>query len=130
MTITANDIQELVDFLPIFYVPEFQPIEKWNFKNPDGTSIAPYPIYTESVEHFFRLASKSCWFVSVSKRFDSKILEDGKFINNASLKEIKIMLDYFLRAERYCDGFWASLIKDGTICALLERLKEIKKEYR
>lgn len=128
---TADDIKELVDFLPILYAPEFETIKKWTTKNKDGTLCFPYPTYTKSVEHFFRLAAKECWSDYQYNPVEAKnMLENQKNINNASLKEIKTMLTYCVRGERFCDGFWSGAIKSGKIRALLERLKEIQQEYK
>lgn len=128
---TANDIKELVDFLPILYAPEFKTTEKWTTENRDGTLCFPYPTYTKSVERFFRLAAKECWSDYKYNPVDAKnMLENEKNINHASLKEIKTMLTYCVRGERFCDGFWGSVIENGKIRALLERLREILQEYK
>ena len=67
----------------------------------------------------------------VSQEYD-KIIEEltvnkAKPEWYAGLSEEKVMqcLGYFIRRDRFYDGFLASRIQDGTILQLLERMKVI-----
>ena len=56
------------------------------------------------------------------------MLKDEKLIRAASLAQIKTMLTFCVRGERFSDGHWAQMIEEGYIRRLLERLNEIKFE--
>jgi uncharacterized protein DUF6508 len=56
------------------------------------------------------------------------MLKDDKVIKSASLAQIKTMLTFCVRGERFSDGHWAQMIQEGYIRRLLERLNEIKSE--
>ena len=56
------------------------------------------------------------------------MIGNKNLINNASLEQIITMLTYCVRGERFCDGFWASMIEDRYIKLLLERLIELNKK--
>ena len=44
----------------------------------------------------------------------------------ASFAQIKTMLTYCVRLERFCDGHWAAMIRDGRIAAILQRLGQLR----
>ena len=48
-----------------------------------------------------------------------------RFIRNASLSQVRTMLTYCVRGERFFNGHWAVMIKQGKTRSLLERLKVI-----
>lgn len=54
------------------------------------------------------------------------MLRQPGFVESADLKQIKTLLNYCVRGERFCDGFWARMIEDGHIRRILERLAEIR----
>ena len=56
------------------------------------------------------------------------MIGNKNLINNASLEQIITMLTYCVRGERFCDGFWASMIEDRYIKLLLERLIELNQK--
>jgi hypothetical protein len=56
------------------------------------------------------------------------MLEDEARVRRASLDEIKTMLTYCVRGERFCDGHCGEMIEQGHVRRLLERLEEIRAE--
>ena len=50
------------------------------------------------------------------------------FIQRATLAEIKTMLTYCVRGERFGDGHWAAMLESGKIVALLNRLRVLRDE--
>jgi hypothetical protein len=54
------------------------------------------------------------------------MLKDENRVKAASLDEIRIMLTFCVRGERFSAGHWATMIEKGYIRRLLERLNEIK----
>ena len=49
-------------------------------------------------------------------------------MRTASLAQIKTMLTFCVRGERFSDGHWGAMIAKVHIRRLLERLNEIKDE--
>ena len=47
-------------------------------------------------------------------------------VKSADIDEIKTMLTVCVRGERFVSGFWSSIIKDGRLRRLLERLIELQ----
>jgi hypothetical protein len=125
---TSEDIAELVAFLPQLYEDGFTPIRKWHGGEPDddGAIEMPWPEYDELVEEFFQMASKECWCnYNYQNEEAVRMLEDHEIIRNASLSQIKTMLTFCVRGERFCDGHWASMIESDNIRRILERLAEL-----
>mgnify|MGYP006315657893 CR=1 FL=1 len=54
--------------------------------------------------------------------------EDG--VRNATLDQIKTMLTYCVRGERFGEGHWAAMIEGGHVRRLLERLRELQAQER
>lgn len=73
------------------------------------------------------MTSKECWrdhhYVPEEA---SKMLENEELIGRASLSELKTMLTFCVRGERFCDGHIAAMIEKNKIRLILERLKEIR----
>jgi hypothetical protein len=55
------------------------------------------------------------------------MLADDAFIRGATLSQVKTMLTYCVRGERFSDGHWAAMLSTGRVVALLERLQALRK---
>jgi hypothetical protein len=58
------------------------------------------------------------------------MLQDDALIQRATLAEVKTMLTYCVRGERFSDGHWAAMLESGRIVALLKRLHVLRKEMQ
>lgn len=120
---SLQDIDELLAYIPILHSEGFETIRNWQFE----TDAFPNPNYNPVVERFFRCASKQCW-----RDYDYRpvkaggMLKDLNLINNATIDQIKTMLTYCVRGERFCDAHWSSMIEEGHILRLLKRLSELR----
>jgi hypothetical protein len=125
---TPQEIEELVSFLPQLYAKEFAPIKKWNSgtKEEDGSFITPWSEYDTVVDAFFQVASKECWSdYDYCPEEAGRMLENTDMIQNANLDQIKTMLTYCVRGERFCTGHWGAMIEGGQIRRLLLQLAKI-----
>jgi len=119
---TLQDIQQLLSFLPRLYAAGFKPVIRWEggTKNAQGHIRMPYPVYDPLVHEFFRHVAQDCWIDrSYSPAEASKMLER---IETLSLYEIRTVLTYCLRGERFSDGHWEEMIVQRYILRILERL--------
>ena len=122
---TLQSIENLTAFLPRLYSEGFEPVQNWGGgeKRNDGSFTLPYPNYNPVVEEFFRLVSSGGW---LDYEYDPEqayqMLKDENAIKTASLTQIKTMLTFCVRGERFSDGHWAQMIEEGYIRRLLERL--------
>ena len=125
---TLQEIDELVSFLPRLYAEGVAAIERWDggAQREDGISTIPWPEYREVVREFFRLASGECWSdYDYRAEKAGQMLENDEFMKAADLGEIKTMLTYCVRGERFCDGHWGVMIESGHVLRLLQRLAEL-----
>ena len=128
---TLQEIEELTAFLPRLYAEGFSPVDSWSGgeKQKDGSISVPYPNYIPVVEEFFHAVSGGGWLdYEYNPEQAYQMLKDEKLIKTASLSQIKTMLTFCVRGERFSDGHWAQMIEEGYIRRLLERLNEIKSE--
>jgi hypothetical protein len=124
---TSQEIAALVAFLPRLYAEGFTPITRWH-GGPGaegGATTFPYPEYDETVLAFIRAASADCWCdYDYEPQEAGRMLADADRVGAADLAEIKTMLTYVVRGERFCDGHWGAMIEGGHVRRLLERLTE------
>ena len=127
---TRQEIETLTAFFPKLYAQGFSPFEKWGGgEQLDGSMQFPYPIYNSVVTEFFSLASVECWSDHGYNPSEAgQMLKDDDFVKAASLAQIKTMLTFCVRGERFSDGHWGAMIEQGYIRRLLERLIEINAE--
>ena len=127
---TLQEIEELTAFLPRLYAEGFSPILKWEGgeKRRDGSFTVPYPNYDPVVEEFFN-AVRGAWIdYEYNPELAYQMLRDEQAVRNASLVQMKSMLTFCVRGERFSDGHWGAMIEKGFIRRLLERLDEIRGE--
>lgn len=128
----AERMDELLRFLPLFEVPGREYIQAWGGgeTTADGKAIqVPYPIYCEDVLEFYTLAGQAHWAdYHYHPRQAYDMLRDDEFIATASLDEIRTMLTYCVRGERFMDGHWAHMLESGRVVALLRRLAALREE--
>ncbi len=121
--VTAEEIDALLAFLPGFEVRGRKFVRKW--RGGDGTF--PFPEYEEDVVAFFRLAGRKVWSdYEYEPATAHEMLYDDDVIAHATLDEIKTMLTYCVRGERFGDGLWGHVLTGGRVQALLRRLAEIR----
>lgn len=126
---SSQDIEELVAFLPRLQAEGSGGLEGWHCSSEDKggvISISLSPNYSELVSEFFHIAARPCWTdYHYSPEEAGRMLEDQEAVRMASLLQIKSMLTYCVRGERFCQGHWAAMIREGHITRLLRRLAEI-----
>jgi hypothetical protein len=129
---TRQQIEALTAFLPRLYAEGFAPVLNWEGgKQKDGTSSLPYPRYDPVVEEFYRSFGGGDWIdYEHDPEHAYEMLKDEERIKIASLDQIKTMLTFCLRGERFSDGHWAEMIEKGYIRRLLERLNEIAEQMK
>lgn len=128
-----GQIARLVAFLPQLYMDGFCPVVRWGggTTKPDGTFTMAWPVYDQIVERFFQVAAAHYWTdYEYDPREAEHMLEDEVIVKRASLSEVKTMLTYCVRGERFASGHWAEMIERGHIRRLLERLVELKSPAR
>ena len=131
LAIAPDRMDELPAFLPALSRPEREFIREWNLVRKDAEKVIVItpPIYAADVYQFFRLAGQPWWCdYSYKPEKARAMLEDDGIIASATLAQVKTMLTLCVRGERFCDGFWASILSAGRVTALLRRLEVLRKE--
>ena len=127
--ITRARIDELLHFLTPFEHPGRGFIKAWSRgpETPNGVRALPFPMYEEDVVSFFRLAGQRWWSAS---RYDpakvSEMLDDDEFIQGCTLHDVRTMLTFCVRMERFGDGLWGHVLETGRVTALLRRLAVLR----
>jgi hypothetical protein len=121
---TLKDIEVLCAYLPRLYATGFKPVTRWEggTKNSQGHIQMPYPVYDPLVNEFFRVVAQDCW---IDRGYNSG--ESASMlarIESLSMSELRSVLTYCLRGERFSDGHWGEMIEKGHIRRILERLEK------
>jgi hypothetical protein len=127
--ITPDKVDELLRFLPRFESPGRPFVVRWGGgeTTEDGAVTMPYPVYADDVQDFFRLAGQECWLDAQYLTADpAKMLADDDAVEAATMEQVRAMLTYCVRAERFGDGNWDAFLRSGRISALLRRLKALR----
>ncbi len=123
--ITRIRVDELLRFLPLLNKADKELEPKWQALG-TGPDKEPYPVYPPVVVDFFRLAGQPCWNdYEYKPEVAAGMVQSDEAIAAASLPEIKTMLTFCVRGERFCDGHWGALIRGGRIEAILRRLDQL-----
>lgn len=131
--LTPERMDALLEHLPILRGVAHEPAERreGGQKLPDGSLTLPYPVYRAEVLRFFEEAAEPWWTdYAYSPHAAAAMLDDPSAVACASLDQIRSMLTYCLRGERFCDGHWESLIRSGKLTSLLERLAQLRPPVR
>ncbi len=76
---------------------------------------------------FFSLAGQSPWNdYSYNPAEAGVMLQDDALIGSASFDQIRVMLTACVRGERFSDGYWGAVLRDGRIQLLLYRLADLR----
>ncbi len=96
-------------------------IEWQKSQSEPGELTFSYPKYEPWVWKIFELLTHDYQYnITIEKIKKSK-----KKISDFNFEEVKAMLTYIERGERFCDGFIAHLIENGVLLELLRQLKKI-----
>lgn len=126
MNPTENEIKELLAFLPQLKDKNFSPIKCWKGgKQADGTTQLGYPEYNEITLKFIDAISQPCWSYPYDPVVAGQMIDNASAISTATMDQIKEMLTFCARGERFCEGHWGEVIENGTIESLLERLSQL-----
>lgn len=116
----------ILGFLPWFeaHSQDMKP----NWLGLDGPpSLSVRAVYPEEVKDFFHLASEPYWS---DYRYDIRSAEEMVFsdeaIASASLDQIKTMLTYCERGERFGEGHWEGMVRKGRVLAILRRIRVLR----
>ena len=124
---TQEEVDELLALLPVFSAPDYQPVLKWHGgETKDKVMHVLWPEYDEAVDRFIEVVHKDCWIDRdyVSADVPSMLVDESR-ITTAGLREIKSMLTFCVRGERFCDGHLGDMIEGGYVTQILERLATI-----
>jgi hypothetical protein len=118
---TMDEIKTLLNFLHVFNTANYDPIKEWvGGRDSSNSFTLPYPMYQTEVEQFFELASQEQWCdYDYNIALISIKIKAIKALKSATIPEIKTMLTFCVRGERFSDGHRAAMIEQGVITKLL-----------
>jgi len=124
-TLDNKKIKELTDFLPLLYDKNIK-LSKSPGRGKTDLLCGFYD-YHPTVNTFFELASQEHWKDSqYVDNFSEKMIEPGK-IEEASINQLKTIITWCDRTERFFEGHWEYVIENDIIKRVLKRLIQLNK---
>jgi len=123
----SSRIGAILSFLDEFSRPEFEP-GTWS-QAADG--FMPFYTPSESVEEFISSLYDHGWvrgdFNWTEWRGEaSRYLNEPELLASADVATIQKLFTTHVRQDRFCEGYIASMFKNGHIKAIIERLEAIR----
>lgn len=122
--ITAGNMDAILRFLPTFQAAGFSP-GKMIYR--PGT----VPIYelAADVGAFLRVLSDNNWIVSFDwTQWEGRAyLKDPSALANVDIQTAQKLFTVLARQDRFCEGFLGSMIQNGFVTALLQRVEQLRK---
>ncbi len=106
-------------------------IAKWagGEKRDESAWTLPFPEYRVEVEGFFTALGEFLllWTPTSSDYLETsrELRDDHDAIGSAGPDEVKALLTFVWRGEKFCDGFWEAQLQSGLVTVLLDRLHEL-----
>lgn len=92
----------------------------------DGSFSMPWPEYPAAITDFVQEASNKHW---ADSQYDpsatKRMINDERLIEGATLQQLRTMITYVVRGEKFCDGHWAGMFRDGYVGRLIKRMREL-----
>jgi len=126
---SAQDIDLLLAFLPKLYEVGARTFtsEPEEEATQEGVLQIGSPNYSEAVYEFFDAARKPVWNDrDYVKKQAGMVLSDPSKIATVSLQDMKTLLTFCVRGERFCSGYWGELVDGGQIRLILNRLAVLR----
>jgi len=123
----------LFEFIPLLETISIDDAVQWSGgkTSPEGVITMPFPSYNEQISAFintiyaldildkeYMTTIQSC-SIHTPEQLDSAL-------NNADEKLAIALLTYYVRQERFCDGLWATAIRENIFLRIIERLRELQ----
>ncbi len=137
-------IDRLLEFLPSFESPEFEPAVWPKNERIDENGVRriqmPYPEYSEIVEEFRNLYPAFASSVHPYDPLPEDETQGGvpfnvmgatfseQYFSRATIDQIRRYLMLLGRGERFCDGHIAGEFQEGKVVAALRRLAELRRD--
>ncbi len=127
---TLEDFEEIIAFYPTLNRRDFDPIIEWKGgdKIEDNVNFMRWPIYDPVVKEFLSVASKECWCDNHFNQYVmSRMITSEVVVQCADLSQVKQILSFCVRGDKFMsEGYMGTMIKDGHISRLLQRLDKLK----
>jgi ADP-ribosylglycohydrolase len=126
--LTLDNLQAVLEFLPLFEEPDFSPGE-WITQ--EGS--LPYFSYTSEVLDFIRALSGNGFiqpFDWMNWREGEQLVDHPALLRRANLQTLRKLLTAHVRADRFSEGHLAAMFESGHIRMILKRIDEIHRSNK
>lgn len=123
----------LYEFIPYLEAATKDKAVKWGggTKNADDIMTMPYPIYGDQLKEFinviYELDILDGNYLNTIQSYNLQTSEElESTLIHADYKLTVALLTYYVRQERFHDGFWAEAVENKIFLKLIKRLFELE----
>ncbi len=128
--VTAEAIDALVKFLPIFEKPGFSFGEWPKFETEDGVLTVPAFEFSDDADRFLRALREHGWIEpfdwTKSQAQAARYCDLPEKLRKVGIGTSRKLLTIHVMKERFCEGHLAAVCESGHLAAILRRLREIR----
>jgi len=127
--LTPEGIRKILEFLPLFKSNGFE-TGKWHTSrnNDENDLTLPCYEYSELVGKFIQTLYDEGFIYPFdwSKwNYGIKLSQNNELMQKANLLNLRKLVTAHVRQDRFCEGHLASLLENGIIVKILERIQQI-----
>jgi hypothetical protein len=118
-------VEELLAYLPGFSAPGRQFVRQFQAEVPGEGEVGvwPHPDYDDDVVAFFMSIGLAPWIDPGYRTSRAEqLIAQPDLLADASYADVRAVLNYCSRGERFCDGYWLDVLQRGVVQAALARL--------
>jgi len=122
MPVTRHDIDRLLEYLPL--VASF--VDRCPLRDEIGKFSGFGADYSPELEQLLSELSAPVWSHSRYRSAGGASFDIPEAVARADLQQIRAMLTFIVRGERFCTGFFGKALREGQLRLILERLRQLR----
>lgn len=134
LSLIRKGAEKLFAFIPYFETATKENVCRWDGEKKPGESYytGSYPIYDRTLKDFIKeFYETNLISYNYSDILDNRGLKNMDGINDviesADIELLRAILTKYIGQERFCDGVWATAVRDRIFLGILNRLRELLK---
>jgi ADP-ribosyl-[dinitrogen reductase] hydrolase len=122
--------QGLISFLPRLERIKLEKHQPVTELTTDGVFHITMPEPSKDLSDFFSFVFESFGLGPYSESPVRLWLAQPDFVERAQFPQLRIVLGWMQRGERWCDGFWDDILHDGSLIRVLRRVSSLVPDSR
>lgn len=121
-------IDAILAAAPAALASETQKKVVWQPEQP--SSQLPYPEYPDEINNLITAMSQDFWIdYGYTDKSVADWLENDQKMQIVTVDELKSIITFLVRKERFVSGYWITMLKNGYMKKVVDRLLILREDY-